>query len=235
MAKMTVLEMTQDILNDMDSDAVNSIDDNEESLQVANIVRQSYFNITSVRDWPFLRTKTQLEGLVDTTQPTTLVIPESLNKVLWFKYNKKDVTYLDPKDFQDIIDARTVLANVVDSNGYGLNHDPQYWTTYDDKYIVCDSRDSAIDTTLMGSKSIVFGVRVPTWTAEDDFIPLLPEKMFPTLLATAKSTAFLALKQQANPKEESYANRGMTRAQNEAWRVDAGETGSYSRINYGRK
>jgi hypothetical protein len=235
MAKMTVLEMTQNILNDMDSDAVNSIDDTEESIQIAEIVRQSYYNLCALRDWPFLRTLTVLEGLADTAHPTTMLIPETVNKILWFKYNKKDVTYLDPKDFLDVIDKRTPTASIIDSNGYGLNRDPQYWTTYDDKYIVLDSRNSATDTTLIGSKSKIYAVLAPVWTAEDDFIPLMPEKMFSTLLASAKSTAFLALKQQANPKEESYASRGITRAQNESWRVDAGETGVYNKQDYGRK
>ena len=44
MAKMTVLEMVQDILNDMDSDEVNSINDTIEAQQVANTVRTVYAN-----------------------------------------------------------------------------------------------------------------------------------------------------------------------------------------------
>jgi len=42
MAKMTVLEIVQDILNDIDGDEVNSIDDTLESEQVAQIVKSTY-------------------------------------------------------------------------------------------------------------------------------------------------------------------------------------------------
>lgn len=42
MAKRTLLDIVQEILNDMDSDEVTSINDTIESLQVANIVRSCY-------------------------------------------------------------------------------------------------------------------------------------------------------------------------------------------------
>ena len=81
MAKLTLLQMTQDILNDMDSDPVNSIDDTDESIQVAQIVKTTYFNITSQRDWPFLRTLSALTGLGDTNNPTKMQIPTTSNKI----------------------------------------------------------------------------------------------------------------------------------------------------------
>ena len=42
MPKMSLLEMTQDILSDMDSDEVNSINDSVESLQVLGIIKNTY-------------------------------------------------------------------------------------------------------------------------------------------------------------------------------------------------
>ena len=54
MAKMTLLEMTQDILSDMDSDEVNSIATTSESLQIAQIIKTAYYNIIDGRDFPFL-------------------------------------------------------------------------------------------------------------------------------------------------------------------------------------
>ena len=47
MAKMTLLEITQDIMSDMDSDNVNSINDSVEALQVAQVVKTTYYNIIS--------------------------------------------------------------------------------------------------------------------------------------------------------------------------------------------
>lgn len=236
MAAMTLLEMVQDILNDMDSDPANSIDDTVESGQVAQIVKTAYFKlVTSRDDWPFLRTLTQLTGLGDTSHPTKMRIPTGMNKIYWLKYNKKDVSYLEPKEFKDLLDKRTERADVVDADGYGLNVDPSYWTSYDDDYIFFDSYDSDADSTLQQSKSSCYGILVPSWTHSDSFTPTLPAKMFPTLLADAKGTAFLALKQQGNAKEESYAAKGMVRFQNSAYKNDKAEPTYNNDINYGRK
>lgn len=236
MAKLTLLGMVQDILNDMDSDPANSIDDTEESLQVAQIVKTAYFKLASRRDdWPFLKTLTTLTGLGDVTNPTKMQFPTNLNKVYWIKYNKKSVQYLEPEEFKKMVDERTAQTGVVNSSGYIINADPQYWTTYDDDFVFFDGRNSAVDTTLQASKSAVYGILVPSWNHVDGFVPTLPEKMFPILLADAKGTAFLALKQQANAKEEDFARRGMARAQNTAYRNDKGEPTTNKGVSYGRK
>lgn len=234
MAKMTLLEMTQDILNDMDSDPVNSIDDTVESAQVAQIIKTTYFNITAQRDWPFLKALSALTGLADASNPTKMQIPATVNKILWLKYNKKDVTYKTPKDFLDLIQARDVSLAEVDANGYRTDGDPVYWTTYDDEFVTFDSRDSDVDTTLQTSKSSLYATTIPTWSATDGFIPTLPEKMFTTLLAGAKATCFRVLKQVTNDAAESFAGRGLIRAQNEAHRTKDAE-GKSNTINYGRK
>ncbi len=212
---MTLLEMVQDILSDMDSDVVSSIDDTVEAGQVAQIVKTAYYKLMSARDdWPFLRTFTSLTGLADVANPTKMRIPTGMNKIYWIKYNKKDVSYLEPKAFRDLIDAREELADVIDADGYRLDADPQYWTTYDDDYVYFDSRDEDVDSTLQESKADCYGIVEPSWTASDSFVPTLPPKMFPTLLADAKGTSFMSLKQQAN--------------------ANAAEPKSNS-INYGRK
>ncbi len=219
----------------MDSDDVNSIDDTVESAQVAEIVRECYEDLATQRDWTWLRSLTSFTGLADTSNPTKMLIPASVNKVLWVKYNEKEVEYLDPKDFKDLIDQRVEQTGVVDANGYVINADPQYWTTYDDNYATFDGYDSSTDTTLQTSKCDAYCVTVPTWTHEDSFTPTLPEKMFPMLLADAKGTAFLQLKQQANAKEEAKARRGRARFQNEAKRAKAQESFTNTSVDYGRK
>lgn len=235
MAKLTLLEMTQRILDAMDSDPVNSIDDTVESSQVAGFVREAYEEIVGDRDWPFLRDLSTLTGLGDTDNPTKMQLPEGCNKVFWIRYNRKQVQYMPPSEFKKMIDERTEQAGVVDANGYVINRDPLYWTTYDDNYIWFDGYDSDAESTLQGSNTSVYGQFAPDWTHEDSFVPNLPEKMFPTLLAEAKSTSFLNLKQQANAKEEKKARRGRVRFQNEAWRINAAENATNTAVNYGRK
>lgn len=232
----TLLQMTQDILNDMDSDSVNSIDDTQESVQVAQIIRTTYEKLLAARDdWPFLRTLSQLEGLGDVNNPTKMRIAENVMKVEWIKYNKKDVTYLDPKTFKDLIDSRTEEVGVVDAGGYVLNADPRYWTSYDEEYVTFDGYDSNVDATLQQSKSAVYGIVEPVWEHEDAFIPTLPPKMFPALIADAKGTAFLALKQQAQAKEEEYARRSFSRFQSTARTTRQSDPKTNQHVDYGRK
>jgi hypothetical protein len=233
-AKLTLLEMTQRILSAMDSDSVNSIDDTVESLQVADIVRESYEQLVTQRDWKFLNEKTALTGLGDTNNPTKMEIPEGVNKVLWIKYNGQDVEYVEPKEFQDLLDLRTEQAGVVDANGFVVNRDPLYWTSFDDAYVTFDGYDSDAESTLQTANNVAYCQMVAEWTHEDGFTPLLPEKMFPTLLADAKGTAFLQLKQQANAKAEKQAREGKARHQSEHRRATA-EHRTDTSTNYGRK
>lgn len=235
MATMTLLEIVQSILSSMDSDSVNHIDDTVESEQVALNVKETYFDLITQRDWPFLRTTFQLTGLGDTDNPTKMRIPTNYNKLLWLKYNKKDVTYLDPKEFQDVLDGRAVEAGIVDANGFGLTTDPVYFTSYDDDYVTFDSYDSATEATLTSANSLAYGVLAPAWTHDDSFTPFIPDKMFPVLLADAKASCFINIKQQANAREERKAQRGRVRMQNEAWKNNEGEGKWNSKVNYGRR
>lgn len=234
MAKRTLLDMTQNIISDLNGNTINSIDDTEEAIQIAEIIKTVYFNIVTQREWSWLRDRTAFDGLADVTNPTKMKYPELLAKVFWVKYNKKDVEYLDPKVFQDLIDNRDTTLSVVNANGYRTDGDPSYWTTYDDEYAYFDSYDSSVDATLQTSKSVVYGATSPGWTASDAFIPDLPEKLFPALLAAAKSMAFNVIKQTSLPSVEAFASTAIVRAQNEQWRTKDAEAKS-TKINYGRK
>jgi hypothetical protein len=75
----------------------------------------------------------------------------------------------------------------------------------------------------------------PSWQHTNTFIPDLPDKFFPTLLAEAKAQAFVNLKQQANVREERKAQRGRVIMRNESWRNENGEAKYNTRVNYGRR
>jgi hypothetical protein len=235
MAKQSVLDMVQNILSAIDSDPVSDIDETVESIQIAELLREAYYDLMSQREWPFLQVKTTLDGLGDVNNPTTMRMPDNLNKVFWLKYNKKEVMYIDPQEFQHMVDLRVAQTDVVDSNGFILNRDPEYWTSYDDKNVVFDGYNTAEGNTLQGSRSVVYGLKVAEWTHANTFIPDMPEKFFPTLLAEAKSAAFMNLKQLPNQKEERKAQRGRVMLRNEVWRNEAGEIKYNTKVNYGRR
>ena len=86
---MTLLEMTQDILSDMDSDEVNSINDSVESLQVAQIIKTTYYNIIDGRDYDFLYELFQLDASGTSSRPTHMKLPENIIDLKYIKYNCK--------------------------------------------------------------------------------------------------------------------------------------------------
>jgi hypothetical protein len=235
MAKYTLLELTQSILNAMDSDNVNSIDDTVESIQVAELVKESFFDLISQRDWPFMFDLDSLIALSDLNNPTKMQMKDTWNKIKWIRYNKQEVEYLSPSDFTELLDNRTAQANVVDANGIVLTRDPTYWTTYDDEYVVFDAYNASVESTLQQQKTKVYASIQPTWTHSDTFVPDIPEKMFQILLSDSKAQAFVNLKQQSNAREERKAQRAKVIMRNEAWRNEYGETKYNKRVNYGRK
>lgn len=225
MPKMTLLELTQDILNDMSGDEVNSINDTPESTQVAAIVKSTYYELIDGGEWPHLRKVMPLDALGDVNHPNYMKLPTDVNKIYMIKYNCKKVggayseyktiTYLDPLEFIDYVMQRksndSDVDTITDFDGVDLfivnDTAPSYYTSFDDTYIVFDSYDSATDSTLQASKSQIFIKRTPTWTHADSFYPDLPAESFSLLLAEAKSTCFNSLKQMPNQKEEQKATR----------------------------
>lgn len=86
MATRTLLEMTQDILSRMSSDEVNSISDTSESLQIATIIKNKYFDIVARGDLPANKKVYQLNPSNDVTKPVLMGIPDGVITLEWMKY-----------------------------------------------------------------------------------------------------------------------------------------------------
>ena len=84
--KYTLLEMTQDILSNMSSDEVNSISDTPESLQVATIIKQKYYDIVSRGDLPEHNQLFQLNPSLTVVSPVLMTIPDGIGRVEYIKY-----------------------------------------------------------------------------------------------------------------------------------------------------
>lgn len=235
MAKLTLLQATQDILSALDFDPVSDIDETVESQQIAQELKTTYFTMMGERDWPHLCEKDQLLGMADTDHPTKMQLPEGVNKVKWIRYNNKKITYMDPESFQELIDRRLDSdSDDINDEGFATNQEPEYWTTFDDKYIWFDAFDSANENTMHAARSTIYVVKVPTWNHISTFTPDMPQKMFYGWLAEAKSACFINFKQTANAKEEKRATRNRAIMQTESWRTQDGEAKYNSKVNYGR-
>ena len=84
--KRTLLDLTQSILSNLSSDEVNSISDTTESLQVAEIIKQTYFNIISRDPLPKHLQMFQLDASLTTDQPVIMYIPDGIGRIEWLKY-----------------------------------------------------------------------------------------------------------------------------------------------------
>jgi len=245
----TLLQIVQDILNDIDSDEVNSIDDTVESQQVAQIVRTCYEEMMSNRNWPHTRKLVQLDGLSSTAKPNYLKLPENLKELVFVKYETQkqgdtrtiltELNYKYPDDFLRITSGRNSdndnVSVITDYSGSKLmiynDKPPSYWTSFDDVHLVCDAWDSSVDNTLMSSKSQCLAYIFPSWVHEDEAVPDLPVDAFSALIEEAKSTAFVSLKQMNNPKAEQKAMRQQKWLSRKAWRAKGG----IRYPNFGRK
>lgn len=87
--KKTLLDMVQSIMSSMDSDMVNSISDTQESMQVANYLRDSYYEIVSGLNLPNTFSLIQLDPSLDETKPTLMYLPANVLNIHWIKYNKQ--------------------------------------------------------------------------------------------------------------------------------------------------
>lgn len=248
--KLSVLDMVVDIMNDMDSDLVNSIDDTVESQQVAQIIKSSYLAMMSNRNWPHMRKLISLIPSSDTALPTHMRLDDKCKELIFINYNKakigetslnySPVKWLDPDDFLRMSNTRKSEEDrfdiITDVTGIQLviqnDRAPQYYTSFDDNFIVFDSYDSAVDDSLQSSKVQAQGYIYPTFTMVDDFVPDLPDEAFIALLEESKSRAMFKLKQMVDQKAEQEAARQNRWLSRKAWRVNQG---NIYPSNYGRR
>ncbi len=240
MAKMSLLDIVSEILSDMTSDPVNSISDTFESLQIAKIVRRTYFNLHSERVWPHTGRLFKLTASGDAAKPTHMLMEDDVTSIDWVKYecrkvgatraNPETISYMRPEDFIELVMSRDTsksnVTTVIDYNGTPLfiltDVAPTCYTTFDEEHLIFDSFDNTVDSTLQTSKTQVFGYIEPEFRMEDDFVPDMPNKAFSLLVAEAKSQAFVKLKEVFSQKDEQAATRQRSWLSREKRRINPG-------------
>lgn len=256
MAKLTLLEMTQNILSDMDSDVVTSYTDTVESQAVAEIIKNTYDNIISGRDWPHLyRLFTLSAG--GTNTPTRMTLPENLMSLKWVKYNKQlpgetryrftTIPFVEPDKFMDILNQRDT-----DAENVGLYNDPDsgiklqiytdrhpsMYTSFFESAVTFDAYYGDVEdgARLFTDNTQAYGQLYPTYSMTDNLYFPLPVEAYQMLLEEAKSTAFLVLKQMPNQKAEQHSVTQRRRMSQKAWTIRNGVTyPDYGRGSKGRR
>lgn len=236
MQKMTLLEMVQNIASALETDEVNSITDTTESLQIAEVIKETFFELFTNTDIPEHIGLLRLESVSDLDSPNYLRIPSNVNKISWLRYKDfrgnetfNPVKYMNPRDFMDMVimwpDNTTdpYLVDTVDpASGvtYKVRADcpPLHYTILNDEYIAFDSWDSDYEATVEGDNSLTFGSKNFEFEMEDAFIPPLDSNLFPLLLAESKSVCFINIKQVSSAKEEQRARRQKRKFQREKYK-----------------
>ena len=232
--KYTLLEIVQEILSDMDSDEVNSISDTTESLQVANIVKETYFYLVSQMDFPEHTGLFQLNASGDNTKPVLMTVPSNVLKLYSIKYDKKlngatetdfeSLKFLDLDEFllrtQEYNTTETYVSSMLVSvNGtdfevkFYTNKAPEFYTVIGDETVIFDAYDSAVDTTLQQSKTYCQGLLEPTFTLSDSYTPDLDATEFNWFINECKMAASVKLRQAVDPIAQFRARKGLIRSQ----------------------
>ena len=216
MAK-TLLQVVKNALAAMDSDSVDTIylqdGGTEESEQIAMFAEGLFEHMHAIYDWPYTKLLTQLDAVSDNTKPNYLKIPQDVIEIEWLKYRDQDVTWLDPLDFLELCNARIESeSDITAVTGYEGNTikirndlDPTYYTSFDNEYLVFDSLDTTVDTTLQNTHTDVYVVKQPSFTISDTYTLEIPDSMLPLFEAELKREASLRLRMQDSPIDAKRA------------------------------
>lgn len=256
MAEYTLLDYTQTILSSLDGDAVNSYSDTVESLQVANVIKTVYNDIQARTNLPEHYTLFELTASGNVLQPVLMTRPSDVMTLEWIQYDNvltgdtdpvyRDVGFLNLTEFL----RRTNSLNVSDTNVesfdltigndsitfiYNNDRAPKYYTTFNDRTLIFDSYDSAVDTTLQKTKTRAYGKKDQSFVMSDTFVPFLDRDLSTLLLNEAKVLAFNELKQTGHEVANRWASRGWTKVQKSSRGVDNKRSELDRLANYGRK
>jgi hypothetical protein len=152
----------------------------------------------------------------------------------------KLIDYLSPDEFiQRIVKRDTSSSNVIivtdptSDISLPIENDkmPDFYTSFDDRYLCFDSYKSTVDTTLQTSKTMVLGIKIPTFTLTDSAVPDMDDTIFPYYLAEVKSRSLSLLKGGPDIKVEQFARKHRYFQRNNRWK-----TGEQRILNdYGRR
>lgn len=226
MAAKTVLEYVQHTLSTMNSDAVDAISDTEESLQVADFLKEAYYELLNREEWKFLDGPATLIAAANLATPTSFSIQGNTKYIHYVAYDVSDdgddaeyreLTYLEPVEFLKRFSrsgSNRTLVNIDSKASFYVQTDkqPQYFTSFSDDDIICDSYDSNIDSTLVATKINVYANIIPDFEVEDDFVPPIPRHMEPLLQSTLTAISKLYSDGEASVPDEKRVGRQMAQA-----------------------
>lgn len=227
--RLTKLKIVQDVLSALDLSEVSAIGETIESEQVAAIVDSIYDEINGHKPWPHLR---EFPNLEVTPVVNKMKIPDGILTVNEVWYDGDMLTYKTPEEMVQFLMDRDSTESNVDITGAYNDRNPEYWSSYDDTYIILD----AFNGSLVATYSLVDSYRMPSQMNTDTSYPDLPERFHSMLYHGALADCFYTLKGDTtgfNIWNNRY-KRERTAMNRWARRVNKKQSTGH-KVNYGRK
>jgi len=232
MSKPTLIDFVQDILSDADGDSVNSITDTVESDQCARIVREVFDRIVDTHDSEHIKTLKQLDATSAAT-PNVMTRPEGYFEIEFVRYDKRvtaggdqkyqDVYYKGVYDFINMVSSRSTSDSDVTAVTLSTGHiipvkndtAPTYYTLMDEgsDELVFDSYDSALETNLQQSKSLIYSSVKPTLVLADATEISLPKHLATLVKTDARAMYFDLFKDGITSEVDRARRRAEVRSQ----------------------
>jgi len=249
MPKLTLLSIVNQYLDSTDGFRVASIDDTIESQQIASIAEKVFYDLNDdVFTANVTQELVQLESASDNTKPNYLRLPDNAVRVVESKvmYDISDditeiemieIDYIPPVDFLDLLGNTNANDNteiITDFSGYRFNirnnKMPEFYTDFDDEFLVFDSFDKAVDSVLQKSKSGILVTTSRSFTTSDTYIIDFPE-WFHTIYQNAViAEAAELLREEPLPSIARKARIGIIKSK----KRQRDGTPNRTRRNYGR-
>lgn len=246
MALKTVLSYVQGALSTMDSDNVDGIGETVESVQIATLLQDTYYELLNRQEWEFLKGPISLVSAVSIADPTRFAVANAVRHYLGIWYNisddttveRREMRYMEPVEFlrgfsggaatgKQLVTLESQLQFYVRTD-----RSPHFYTTFDDVSVHFDAVDSSIESTLQTAKVSAYGLALPSFSVADTFVPELPEHMIPLLQASLNSAAHLYFKQSSSAVDVARERRQLARARMQNSKVASRET--YYANKFGR-
>lgn len=229
--KLTLLQVINTYMDFTDGFRISTIDDGLEAQQVASIAEKVFYDLDNdVFGNRQLESLVQLESLADSEKPNYLKLPTNASDIRHdvVMYNTSqsnsevlmnEMVYITPLEFLEKvgnIKAKTTNVLITDASGYkfriATNKAPEYYTSFDDEFLVFDSYDKIADDTLQASKSGVITQIDRSFTQSDSYIIDFPEWFHPTYLNSVMAEASAALREEPLPSIARLARLGIIKA-----------------------
>lgn len=221
--RYSLLDLVQRILESVEADEVSTVGETPDSLAVANIVKECYFDIVGQHSMAEQEGLYKLDSAADDTKPALMLVPSAVSSIKWVKYtseneNTQPLRNMTNEEFIYIqsgleltdpnVGEMTVTINSKPFKfRYRKDNDPLYYSVFDDRFVIFDSFKSTNEVSLSETNSLIWATLVPTFEMNDSWVPDLDPRQFQLLLSEAKALAFVEIKQAPNPKAEQKARK----------------------------